>query len=458
MSQLSQIIRELQNTQGSKAKQAVLERESKNMLLVNFLYSAYEPRLNYYMSANALKKHVAFKRFVGDVQREFDNIMLEQIRDTLTNRILTGTAAKDYVTNFYNLLDADDQHLIECLLDGDIRSSVSGTMINKVWPNLVSYSAYQRCVLPKDVDLQAWFDSGEVIFSQTKADGTFTNFRINADKSFSVTSRQGKPYPPEPFKRIADQLSPQVSESVVFHGEMLVQDQDGVVLAREVGNGILNALSQGEDLPTGHSIVYGVWDVVPVSAMVKKGSYKVPYKVRLDFVRDFVGTAGMAFVIPTIIVETMAEARADYKAHLARGEEGTIIKNGGGMWGDGDSKFQVKLKQEVDVELKCVGFREAVKGKHMATFGSMLFQTEDGLCEVGVSGFKDAQRKEIHSNRTKYVGSVWTIRVNDIMYTDEEGKLHSLYLPRAIEHRKDKTVADTFQRVIDQFEAAIKGI
>ena len=54
------------------------------------------------------------------------------------------------------------------------------------------------------------------------------------------------------------------------------------------------------------------------------------------------------------------------------------------------------------------------------------------------------------------MNKIAVIRSNGIMYSTKAGKKHSLFLPRLIEVRDDKTVADSFAEVEAQFAAAIK--
>jgi DNA ligase-1 len=147
-------------------------------------------------------------------------------------------------------------------------------------------------------------------------------------------------------------------------------------------------------------------------------------------------------VIETRIVHSLSDAYAHYREQLALGREGTIIKDANAIWRDGTSKQQVKLKLEVDVDLEVVGFR-AGEGKNAATFGSVLCRTACGQLEVAVSGFRDKVRKEIHESREKVLGSIMTVRANSIMVPQEDGALHSLFLPRFVELRIDKREADT---------------
>jgi len=455
--ELFEIIKTLQETKGTNAKIDVFKTHEKNLLLVEFLKATYEPRINYFLRPDFLAKMDAdwYAQATAPAAQKFDMFLIDTIQDLLCNRRLTGNAAREYIMNIYLGLSPEERPLLIIMLAGDLRAGVSTTAINKVWPNLISTTPYMRCGLPKHTDLEEWFKSGEVIYAQTKADGTFTNFEVSLG-AYSVYSRQGKVYP-NVFDDIFNQLKQHINGPTVFLGEFLV-NKDGVILPRQEGNGLLNSLAQGEDLPKGHTVEYHVWDAVPKIYFKKKGEYDCPYKDRLEYVRQCVGPAGTGpvFVSDTEIIKSWAEAKAHFKKMLKAGQEGSIIKLGSMKWEDGDSVGQIKLKQETVVELKVVGFREG-RGKNASLFGSIIGQTEDGLLEVGVSGIKDALRKHISENRELYLGKIMAVKGNGVMspQPDTDGK-YSMYLPRLVEFRDDKMVADTLQQVIDQFEAAME--
>ena len=54
---------------------------------------------------------------------------------------------------------------------------------------------------------------------------------------------------------------------------------------------------------------------------------------------------------------------------LSRGKEGVVLKNPTAIWRDGTSKEQVKLKLELDCDLKVIGFEEG-EGKFAGTLSS----------------------------------------------------------------------------------------
>jgi DNA ligase-1 len=138
---------------------------------------------------------------------------------------------------------------------------------------------------------------------------------------------------------------------------------------------------------------------------------------------------------------------------LQKGKEGTVIKNGTAEWKDGTSKDQVKLKLKFQVDLEVVDFNEGT-GKYAGQLGSLVCRTSDGELEVNVSGRGDKMRAEVWANREDWRGAIITGEANAIMPATRSEK-HSLFLPIFIERRLDKKVADTLQRVQEQFDAAV---
>ena len=127
---------------------------------------------------------------------------------------------------------------------------------------------------------------------------------------------------------------------------------------------------------------------------------------------------------------------------LSRGKEGVVLKNPTAIWRDGTSKEQVKLKLELDCDLKVIGFEEG-EGKFAGTLSSLLCESSDKMLCTSVSGFNDKMRKEIWENRSDYLDKIVTVRFNDIM--QKEGEVASLFLPRFVEFRDDKILADSFR-------------
>ncbi len=447
---LNELITTLQQIKGTNAKIDLLRQHEKDPLVVAYLNATYEPRINYFVRPDFLKK-ADINPLMGTA--EFDQATIRSLRDQLASRALTGNTARNWLTNIYQHLAADQRPLLYMLLAGDIRAGVSGTAINKVWPNLLTYTPYMRCGLPRDTDLKKWFEEDGDAIAQIKADGTFTNFDVT-DDNFMVYSRAGKVYPVAPFQAIYGQIKSEIDQPCIIHGEMLVFE-DGKLMPRAEGNGVLNSIAQGDTLAPNQTIEFHVWDVIPKAAAVKKGTVKVPYEQRLKELTAIVGNSGGPVkIIETVRVKSLEAAKVYYRQQLAKKQEGIILKRKSGLWEDGTSCDQIKFKKEAEVELRVIGFRPG-RGKHEGTFGSLICRTEDMLCEVGVSGISDKLRAEINADREGWLQAIITVRVNDLMSPSEETEgLYSLYLPRFIERRFDKDTANTLAEVIAIIEAA----
>jgi DNA ligase-1 len=232
-----------------------------------------------------------------------------------------------------------------------------------------------------------------------------------------------------------------------YHGEVLVL-LDGKVLPREIANGILNSVAKGRELPEKHSLRYVVWDMVQLPVIRGEQSCKKPYTERYADLKEF-HQSGYVQLVKTKIVHSLPEAFEAYAEALKAGQEGIMLKSGDLMWKDHKTTKGCKLKLEVDVDLEITGFTEG-KGKNANTFGAISMQTSDGLLKVDVSGMSDDMRLYIHLNRDKLLGTIATVKGNDVTKTTPA----SIFLPRLVELRADKVTADSYQMVVDAFESA----
>lgn len=153
-------------------------------------------------------------------------------------------------------------------------------------------------------------------------------------------------------------------------------------------------------------------------------------------------------VVQTRMVTSFEDIHDFYQSILRKGGEGLVIKRGGGVWENKTSKDQLKMKQEVDLDLVIVGYN-AGRGKFQGQVGSVICETSDGKLRVDVSGMNDAMRRFITDNADSLLGYILCVKANSIM-ENPQGK-SSLFLPRFVELREDKTEADSFERVKELF-------
>ena len=392
-------------------------------------------------------------------------VMFKTLAFALINRVVTGHAALDAI-NMSMLRSTNEQWngWYRKLLIKDLGSGFSESTVNKAVKGVnkdyeIPVTPYMRCSLPESSNMEEW-DYSEGVYSEIKADGMFAYVNVSKDGFVQITSRGGTVMPQDVLG-IEAAATKTFTHGTSTHGELTVY-RNGVMLERQIGNGILNSVSKGGSFGEGEIVVFDCWDQIPLEAFVSKGKYNVSYHERYTSLEKQVmkpvlqGTDVIQIqLIETKIVYSPDEALAHYRDARRRKLEGTVCKSRHAIWKDGTSKDQVKQKEVVDVELEVIGFT-AGKNKFAHLFGSLTCQSSCGLLEVNASGIPDDLRNEIHNNRAEWMNSIVTIRSNGIMYSTKAGKKHSLFLPRLIESRPDKTVADSFAEIEAQFAAAIK--
>lgn len=462
----------ISSTSSRKEKETIL-KNAETPFLKSFLELALNPYNNFY---NIIENLVDKK----------DAVIINYRFDFLVNNVLNGginlrtdEGIKEF-SNYYWGLEENERYLAECVFEKDLHCGLGAKTINKVFDKLIPIVPYMRCSLPKQVPLETlpWTEG---VISQEKADGMFVNINYYED-GLSLCSRQGTEFNlenlfgnhPYEYGRLLTRLLPRGNQT---HGEMLVVEyKDGAtrILPREEGNGILNSVLQGSEMPDGYYVRFVLWDTIPLENAETATEYKELYVNRFRcLVRNFhdnyveiattnltpeeeflFETVGIVKIIPTKVVYSLEEAQQHYREMLAKGKEGTVLKTKRGTWKNTTSKDQVKLKLVVDCDLEVMDL-EPGKGKFATTFGSMKCKTSDGLLEVSISGFDDITRQIFFENKEDIIGKIVTVRFNNVMKPKEEGEKASLFLPRYVELRDDKDTADTLQQVIDAQSSAI---
>lgn len=460
MKQVFDVITSLRATSSSKEKLAILQDNKDNVDLKKFLLVTYEPAINFYMKEVDLAFTSMFPLAEDAWKNHFTSELIDTIVTTIAGRQFTGHAARTFVANTHRDLACKwEKELLELLIRRDVKAGISVTTINKVWPGLITDVPYMRCTLPSEVDLASWpWEQG--IYSEIKADGQFENIsHLERTGQVKIESRNGSPMPLEYFQDIVKEVQEHVPQGWQMHGEMLVI-HNGKVLPRQEGNGILNKILQGGEMPAGHKAVYHAWDIIPVADAKAKGKSEDPYQVRFDRLQHYLGHCKHIELIEYKIVYSLQEAYEHAKEAMAMGLEGTVIKHPDGFWEDSDgSKNQVKLKLQMDIEVRVTGFKAADKtSRNKDLFGSLICESECGKFKVNVSGIKDDKRKDLYARRDQILGRlIITISCNGLMAPSEKTDgFWSCFLPRFQEERLDKTTADTLERMQEIQDNAVK--
>lgn len=372
--------------------------------------------------------------------------------DKLIARQLTGNAARQAIQEELDSLNPKSADLLVRIMSKDFRAGFSEKIVNKACKGLIVEYPYMRCSTLKNSKINE-FNYKEGIFSELKLDGLFANGNCLEELQFST--RNGSPFIMDKFKTISDELSHITDEQL--HGELLVE-QDGVILERKIGNGILNSVMQGGDFESNQKPIYVVWDIIPIKEAKQKNVYKVPYKERFARLEKLIENCKDVRLVEYKICYSYKEVLAHAMELIRRGEEGTVAKDPNMFWEGRTSKYQVKIKVEFDIDLE---IKEILPGnidtKYEGRPGTLSLESSDGLLKVNVVIKNEKMRDLIEENPDDWISKIVVVRANELMESTQVDGEYSLFLPRLADdmYRSDKTEADDIQRIKDIIESVI---
>lgn len=437
---IPKILEELGATSKSTEKLVILKNligTEDEELFKKVAVAALDGRINYWLKDFPV------------AEQNSGSLTLEQAVDKLSklsSRELTGNAAKDFLLDTIESLSDENEDVIARIIKRDLGCGASTKTLNKVWPDLIYEHPYMRCSSYSAKNLQ---HISFPAFSQTKADGSYTDIFVDSVLgTVEYRSRSGelKNYGnPEKDQELLDLAAHVSFDKFVLMGEALVE-VDGRVMTREAGNGILNSDDVGEA-----QVIFHLWDLVNYDEW-KAWKGTVRYFNRFAHLQQMFALHESKFfsITETKVVNTVEEVIEHFQSNIEAGLEGTVLKDYEGLWAYTTSKHQVKVKVVFEVDLKITGWKEGT-GKHKGKLGAFTFATSDDLLEVSVGGgYTDKQREDFWAEKENMLGTIGTVRANNITKNQNDEMLWSLFLPRFIEIRTDKTEADSFERVKEQ--------
>ena len=461
---IKEIFDEIAAEGGTNAKVAILTKYVDNELLKRVLYLANSKRVKFY-----IKQLPEYTTFGGDT------ISLEDALDKLSNissRFVTGNEALNFLQEILSNLDADDAYILERIIDKDCKIGLGTTYMNKVFKGLIEDTPYMGAVSFDEKKARKVFEKGAKGISQIKMDGRYCN-AIVRNGEVEMESRQGEPTILTGAKFLKELTS---FEDCVLNGELTM---DGV--SRYESNGIIASLidicskrdsrtdkenekkiSNFEDKHgsfTGalEKITYTVWDRLTIDEYFNKAS-KLKYAERLAYLERLIEGANSSSVkiIESAIVHNYAQAMNHFQEVLAAGEEGTILKAWDGEWKDGKPTWQIKMKLEMDVDLRITGFNYGGKGtKNEFLISSFNAESSDGLVKTKPQGLKEDMMKFVTENQDKLLGTILQCKSCGLS-SDSSGN-YSMLHPAFVMLRDDKDTCDSLES-IKEIENMVKTL
>jgi len=437
-------------------KMEILDSYKDNELLKRVLYMACSKRVKFYIKT--------IPEYINVGQNETLESALERL-SKLSSRELTGYAAISHLSNTLESLSPENAYIIERIIEKKPKIGLETKMLNKVWTDLIEKVGYQGCKAYSRDLVDKLFKKFKKVYSQLKLDGQYINVTIS-DGDVEMVSRQGEPTNLENPKFLKEL---KMLPDGVLNCELTMDNVE-----RYKSNGMITSLisiankkSKGENvdkeiakfeskhMPYREAldlIRITSWDLLTLDEYYSRTCSRV-YDDRLEELKKVVVGFEMLSVVETRIVKNKEEAMEHFEDVLLRGLEGTILKAADGLWVDSKPSYQIKLKKEVMLDLKIVGFSYGDKGtKNENVISSLLVQSDDGLLKSTAGGITEDDMEEITNNQGKYLGAIAEIKCNGVSITE---KGYSLLHPRYIKHRiGDKDVANTLEECLEIHKAS----
>ena len=439
------LLKLLEQTGSRNEKESILKsltgEQEQNFKRIAHL--TYSPSINFYIKD--YEKPKSENILVCNTLME----ALNDLENIIASRSLTGNNARKWITMTLESLSEEDTEVMMRVIKRDLRCGVSASTINKIWPNTIYVHPYMRCSSFSEKNLT---NISFPCLSQTKMDGLYCDI-IPLNSKIELRSRNGSFLTHlvkgnEDFEDLHLWL-----DDFVLMGELMSLDENGALMVREDSNGYLNS-----DNVDPNRVVMYAWDLVPKEDF-DKGLCKVPYKSRLKTLSKLLGSLNRSSMrlVDSVECNSKEDVIEHFKLNREKGEEGTVIKDYSMQWKPGTSKKQVKCKVIFDFDLKIVDWKYGEKGtKYEEMVGSIKLQSSCGLLEVWVgSGLKDHERQSFVYLLDKWVeeGKIVKGRGNDVITNESDPNKWSIFLPRFVEVRNDKTEADSKDRCIEQVKA-----
>lgn len=449
------ILDEIANESSTNKKMDILKKYSEDLVLQKVLYLAYSKRIKFYV------KQIPIYETYDIPATTLENALNKL--EKLSNRELTGHAGINFLFNLLSVLSADDAIIIERIIGKDLKIGMATKNISKVIPNLLEVTGYCGAKGYDDKLVDNIIKSNKINFSQEKLDGRYVNVIVIGGE-VEMTSRQGEPTILTGAKFLSELKE---FDDCVLNGELTMESLD-----RYTSNGIIASLidinkkreersieetnKKIEAFEKKHMkfedalnlVKFTAWDILSIDEFFTLKS-ETPYYERFKILNDMIGkyNTNMVSIVETKLVTSKAEIINHFEEILSRNGEGTILKSYDGKWKNGKPVTSIKLKKEIELDLKIVGFNMGT-GKNIDVVSSLNCESEDGLLKTSPTGISEEDMLDITQRQEELLGTIVAVKCSGISQ-DSNGNyslLHPVYKGLRI---GEKSIANTLVECIE---------
>ena len=471
------LFEKIRATNKKSEKIALLSANKDLPYLKDVIYLAHSPRVKFYIKAIPAYQSSGI---TSGLVSNYD-FSLKRLKD-IQDRVVTGSEAIKSLKELLETVSPEHAKVLELIIGKNLKIGMDSS-INEVYPGLIEESPYQGASSYSKSKFLKLFENAKkddaypYVISQIKADGTYRN-AILSDGDIILESRQGElSYFPEGIPLYYDLREIMgIYNQCVVTGELVLSCEPDRPKANGIITSIMKYYQDLESRPDkensgilkkfeekhGNMGVYlqalemHVWDLIPADNFVN-GSCNTPYETRFDQISYAISALGLTHVkvVETKHVQTPEQALEHYSSAQARGLEGTIVKSASAGWKSGKPTYQVKLKLEMELDLKIVGFKYGTPGTKNEDWISVLeLESSCGKLSTAPGGMKEDLMKYVTANMDKLKGTIVSIKCNGITNT---AKGYSTMHPSIVELRTDKKIANSLEECLE-IEKSVKTL
>lgn len=311
--------------------------------------------------------------------------------------------------------------------------------------------AVGRELIPDPSVMLASDDQKEVanwdkIYCEEKYDGVRVIAVGDREKGFQFYTRAFNELDKSKLSRIESELIQVLHNSntvneVFFDGELTDLNR------KSVSGKVTQILKGTASNDIDKDFLFNVFDIEK-SEVLKSGKGTTPFTKRrqeLEFLMGFLKEDSKVKLARQWVVDSMEETQKIYGLIVSMGGEGVILKPENHVYECKRSRNWVKLKQVQDCDLEITGWFPG-EGKREGFIGGFICTDASKTLEVRIgSGFTDKDLQDLSQDPDSLIGKIAAIQYNEPI-TDKFGG-RSLFLPRFIEIRSDKTQADDMTKM-----------
>lgn len=363
----------------------------------------------------------------------------------LIEELKRSPAANNHLRERANILintkitDAEDdlelRKILMKILTKRMNIGIGAKIINKALKK--QYIPDPSLMLATD-DQNALLD-WDTIYCEEKYDGVRVA-AIYEDGNFSYMTRAFNQLDPLKLHKITFCLKQLMNSSGLkgnwfFDGELTDKNR------KSVSGKVTQILKGTAPDNIGDGIIFNVFDLDDLDS-IKNGVGVIPYSIRRDTlqaVTSFLSEEDPVQLAKMWKLESPDGIAAIYKEIVDAGGEGVICKKDD-VYECKRSKNWIKFKEVNECDLRITGWYEG-EGKREGYIGGFFCTDQSETMKVKIgSGFTDQDLEELSQDPDSLIGKIISVQYNVTITDKHENR--SLFLPRFVELRHDKTEAD----------------